>query len=565
MAVKSNFLSVYRHLYETMTQGVVLQDGDGKVLEANPAACEILGLPRDNFLGRTMDDPAWKVIREDGSPYDPKEMPSNIALHTGKPVSHAVCGMYTTKADKPVWIEVGASPWIRDDDTKPSCTMTVFTDITQRKRQEAEREVETRIQSIVNARTDLPGLMTEVMHFMQELSGCGAVGIRLRDGDDFPYYKTTGFNQEFVRAETHLCIPNLEGQIQRDGHGNPVLECMCGNVLCGRFDPSKPFFTAQGSFFTNCTTSLLATTSEADRQGRTRNRCNGEGYESVCLVPLRLQGETCGLLQFNDRRKGRFSPEFLHQAERLAVNLGTALAQRTAEATVKEKQSLLQSMFATTPGFLVLKDRNSVYRSVNPAFCQFLGKTEDQIVGRSDYDLFPAEEAELYREGDAKVMATGQTEKGDWEVNGAAGRQWIHVIKTPLITESGDCTGVLCSVTDLSERKRAELKIIEHQKQLKSLTSQLVLAEECERSRLAVHLHDDVCQNLAYTKMRLQMVSGALEDQAQMEDITEVCNTLTQLMQDVRTLTFELSSPLLIEFGLEAAISEWLAAKARII
>ena len=52
---------------------------------------------------------------------------------------------------------------------------------------------------------------------------------------------------------------------------------MCGNVICGRFDPSKPFFTAQGSFWTNCTTELLASTTEADRQGRTRNHCNGQG------------------------------------------------------------------------------------------------------------------------------------------------------------------------------------------------------------------------------------------------------------------------------------------------
>ena len=64
-------------------------------------------------------------------------------------------------------------------------------------------------------------------------------------------------------------------------------ECMCGNVICGRFDPSKPFFTARGSFWTNCTTELLASTTEADRQARTRNRCNGEGYESVALIALR--------------------------------------------------------------------------------------------------------------------------------------------------------------------------------------------------------------------------------------------------------------------------------------
>jgi PAS domain S-box-containing protein len=113
-------------------------------------------------------------------------------------------------------------------------------------------------------------------------------------------------------------------------------------------------------------------------------------------------------------------------------------------------------------------------------------------------------------------------------------------------------------IFDITERKRAEQQIIENQAQLKSLASELVLAEEQERKRLAVHLHDNVCQNLAYAKMKLQMLSAALEDQTQLDDMTEVSDTLTRMMQEVRMLTFELSTPVLSEFGLEAAISHWL-------
>ena len=56
-----------------------------------------------------------------------------------------------------------------------------------------------------------------------------------------------------------------------------MLECMCGNILRGRFDPAKPFFTSHGSFWCNNTTALLASTTEADRMARTRNRlqCGG--------------------------------------------------------------------------------------------------------------------------------------------------------------------------------------------------------------------------------------------------------------------------------------------------
>ena len=114
---------------------------------------------------------------------------------------------------------------------------------------------------------------------------------------------------------------------------------MCGNVICGRFDPAKPFFTAKGSFWTNCTTELLATTTEADRQARTRNRCNGEGYESVALIALRVGEERLGLLQLNDQRARTGSPpETIALWERLAGYLAVALAKLRAEEALRESR-----------------------------------------------------------------------------------------------------------------------------------------------------------------------------------------------------------------------------------
>jgi hypothetical protein len=96
---------------------------------------------------------------------------------------------------------------------------------------------------------------------------------------------------------------------------------MCGNVISGRFDPSKPFFTSRGSFWTNSTTELLASTTEVDRQARTRNRCYGEGYESVALIGLGLGKERLGLLQLNDRQKGRSETKLSFPFKTMALGL----------------------------------------------------------------------------------------------------------------------------------------------------------------------------------------------------------------------------------------------------
>lgn len=142
----------YRDLYKTMTQGVVLQDAEGKIVEANQAAGDILGLTKDQLFGRTAYDPRWKLIREDGFPYDPFEMPSNIALRTGNAVEDVICGIYVPEANEYRWIVIGSAPHFRNNENEPSLTMTVFTDITERKRAEdALKESEERYRALFNA------------------------------------------------------------------------------------------------------------------------------------------------------------------------------------------------------------------------------------------------------------------------------------------------------------------------------------------------------------------------------------------------------------------------------
>ena len=149
--------------------------------------------------------------------------------------------------------------------------------------------------------------MRNILGEIKDFTKMQAVGLRLVDGDDFPYYQTHGFSEEFVEAERSLCSRDAEGRVLRDAAGRPLLDCMCGSIIRGKTDPEQPFFTRGGSFWSNCTTELLASSTDEDRQGRTRNRCNGEGYESVALIPLRSGNRTVGLLQFNDRRRDRFT------------------------------------------------------------------------------------------------------------------------------------------------------------------------------------------------------------------------------------------------------------------
>jgi signal transduction histidine kinase len=100
---------------------------------------------------------------------------------------------------------------------------------------------------------------------------------------------------------------------------------------------------------------------------------------------------------------------------------------------------------------------------------------------------------------------------------------------------------------EIAERKRAE-------DQLRSLASQLSLTEEQERRRIATDLHDRIGQTLAMCKIKL----GMLRDTSCPGDFNMLVDELSELadqaIQSTRSLTFELSSPILYELGLEAAV-----------
>ncbi len=218
------------------------------------------------------------------------------------------------------------------------------TDITERKRTEMEREVTVEILKIVNQSSGLDDVVKAATTFFQRESGCEAVGIRLNEGEDFPYFEARGFPEEFVRLENSLCAKDAMGNIIRDSLGDPVIECMCGNVILERVDPSKPFFSPGGSFWANSTTRLLASNSDEDRQTKTRNRCNGEGYESVALIPLRLGTERLGLIQLNDRRQNMFSPEIIALWERLADHLAVAIAKSRTDKKIEHQNAVLETI-----------------------------------------------------------------------------------------------------------------------------------------------------------------------------------------------------------------------------
>ena len=328
--------SIFREIFQIIDQGIIYQEASGHIKFWNRMAQDIFGLDPQQAAQVDVFEHEWHLIHADGSPCPTQEHPSWITLRTGKGLSREIRGLKRPDGSV-VWLSINTKPVYVDGQSQPSAVVISFADISSQRRVDEERALTTEVLHLIQTARTRDELLRSVLMRLKTWSGCEAVGIRLRQGEDFPYFQTSGFPARFLRLENSLCQLGRQGEIVRDADLNPVLDCMCGNILQGRTDPGKPFFTPGGSFWSNSTTELLATTSEADRQARTRNRCNGEGYESVALIPLRAGGETFGLIQLNDKRKDRFSLEKINLLERLAGNVASYLANITAE---DERQKL---------------------------------------------------------------------------------------------------------------------------------------------------------------------------------------------------------------------------------
>jgi signal transduction histidine kinase len=111
---------------------------------------------------------------------------------------------------------------------------------------------------------------------------------------------------------------------------------------------------------------------------------------------------------------------------------------------------------------------------------------------------------------------------------------------------------------DITTEKLAKQKLIDDQMKLKSLASQLTLAEERERRRIAGELHDRISQSLAISKIKLEALRKSGYGEKLDKTLEDICNSLGQTIQDTRTLTFDIGNPILYELGFETAVSHWL-------
>ncbi len=176
---------------------------------------------------------------------------------------------------------------------------------------------------------------------------------------------------------------------------------------------------------------------------------------------------------FNNKGEVTHVGVFSHDITRL---------RKTGEELIKARD-FLDKIINAVPDPIFVKDTRHCWVILNDACCSFIGLPREQLLGKTDYDFFSEQEADIFWEKDDLVFSTGTENVNEEKLTDTSGK--LHIISTKkalfnhFATQEKYLVGI---IRDITEIKQAEEKLISHQEQLEDIveqrTSELLAAKE---------------------------------------------------------------------------------------
>lgn len=229
----------------------------------------------------------------------------------------------------------------------------------------------------------------------------------------------------------------------------------------------------------------------APRQEQTKQL----GYRSILSVPLKYTNSVLGSLSVYASMPDAFDAEEINLITQLANDLAYGIIsihtrekhRQTAEALFEsakeyqklarahdQKQQLLVALLDSIPDLIFYKDPKGIYLGCNKAFESFAGMPAESLTGLSDFDIFPRNVAESFRDMDREIMSHRMACRNEEWVNYPDGRRvLLDTLKTPFYDQTGNMLGLIGISRDVTHQKHSD-------EERKKLESQLHQAQRME-------------------------------------------------------------------------------------
>ncbi len=261
--------------------------------------------------------------------------------------------------------------------------------------------------------------------------------------------------------------------------------------------------------------------------------------------------ENLWLTKAGERRLIRWRPTVLRdEAGRphYVLCIGTDVTeQQRLDQQLRAQSRLMNSFFESTLTCAVLLDRDFNFLRVNDAYARACGRDIGEFIGRNHFELYPSDARQIFEE----VVRTKQPyqvqarpfsfpDHPEW---GVTYWDWTLV---PVLDERDEVEVLVFCLNDVTESRRQldSLRILSHQ---------IAEAQERERWRIGLDLHDEVGQGLTAVKLALR---NAMHMEPPLRDgrLTGALEAVDGLIEAVRRIALDLRPPMLDDLGLLPAL-----------
>jgi PAS domain S-box-containing protein len=201
--------------------------------------------------------------------------------------------------------------------------------------------------------------------------------------------------------------------------------------------------------------------------GDTRRRC---WYITGTLCPVyhlkkdehgELNCLNCPVYQQN---AGDEIQELAEAFDYMAMTLEERIQQAVqAEKELSRQKQLLRTTLDVTPDMVALLDENLVYQAANKAFCSYFRFTEEDVLGKTDFDIFSEAQADQNYHEDMQILQTGKPMSKEISVKHGDTVIWFHILKVPVYAE-GKISGLLLTARDITVIKQYQERLVQSQK-----------------------------------------------------------------------------------------------------
>lgn len=324
-------------LFDSMSDLIAVIDNEYRIVKANRPLAERLGATPGECVGMT----CYSAIHGTDEPV--ADCPLCKLLNDGRPHTAEV---FEEKLGG--YMEVSVSP-LRDENGALAGCIHTARDFNEQRRRNLFVELNNRILQQLNNTDDGDDVIENIMLLIKGRLDVEAIGIRVREGDDYTFTCLSGFSDNFVENANSLCAKCCSVDDAEAPGGEPGFYGLCGYVIKHCVDNTKdnpqynlPYFTGRGSFYTNTADSIPAEEVERELGLEMEGPCLDLDFKSLALVPLLSGSEVMGLIQLNDSRPGVFDSEFIEQLEHIGESIGIALKRRTLFSSLIEREKNLE-------------------------------------------------------------------------------------------------------------------------------------------------------------------------------------------------------------------------------